>query len=96
MNRATTETRPDLTDRELEDVEHASETYPSVQLPTGQGLHVYQRGGEWCVWLNTEASDFDGLCVAVAVTRDAALGQAVAVFQAAIEELQKPRLDGVA
>lgn len=68
----------------------ASEDYPSVALSTGQLLHVCQMGGEWEVWINCEDADFTGLCVAVGATRDDAVRDAVAVFEAAEAELQQP------
>ena len=70
--------------------DEASEKYPAVVLATGQRLHVYEHGGEWCVRLNTEVSDHDGICVAVESSRDSAIAQAVRVFEAAVEQLQQP------
>jgi hypothetical protein len=68
----------------------ASQDYPSVKLPTGECLHIFQMDGEWEVWLNTEVSDFDGICVGSAVTRDEAVAAAVEVFEAALDRLQQP------
>jgi hypothetical protein len=70
----------------------ASERYPAAVLPTGERLHVYEQAGEWHVWLNCEDADFTGICVAVAPTRDEAIARAVAVFEAAADQLQQPVL----
>lgn len=67
-----------------------SEAFPSVEVH-GRGLHVYQdHGGGWCVWLNTECADFDGLCISVGSTRDKAIAGAVEILEAIVEQLQKP------
>ena len=78
-------------------LDRASRRYPATVLPTKNRLHVYADFdgvggvlGEWHVWLNTESGDFDGLCIGIGPTRDAAVGQAVAVLEAATDELQKP------
>ena len=68
----------------------ASTKYPAVVLRTGQRLHVCRCDGRWVVWLNTEVTDFDGLCIAVRGSRQAAVTDAVEVLEAALEELQKP------
>lgn len=70
-------------------VDRAIEQYPSV-LVEGHLLHVCEMHGEWEVWLNTEDMEFTGLCVSVAPTREAAVAEAVRVFEAAAAELQKP------
>lgn len=82
----------ELQDGAMSDTEQASEEYPSIELPTGQRLHVFRmRGGEeWEIWINFEGSDFTGLCVSVAKTRLEAVTEAIKVFSAAIVELQKP------
>lgn len=67
----------------------ASRTYPAREVE-GHRLHVYEQGGAWHVWLNTEVSDFDGVCIAVAPTYDDAVGQAVRVLEACVEMLQEP------
>src|SRR4051794_396920 len=90
VNPKAAETRPDLTTRTLEDVEAAIERQPAVRLSTGELLHVYQDDEGWWVWLNTEVSEFDGLCVGAGTTRDGAVAAAVQVFEAAIAELQHP------
>jgi hypothetical protein len=59
----------------------------------GHFLHVSNvdaRGddGQFTVWLNTEASDFDGLCLGIADTRDEAVAQAVQSLERALEILQ--------
>ena len=56
-------------------------------------IHVYQEGGEWCVWLNTEASNFDGLCIGIGATRDLAVTQAVQALEAIVDFLQEPPPD---
>ena len=69
----------------------ASEDYPAISLLGTNRLHVFRDSdGEWCVWLNTETADFDGLCVSVGSTRDEAIADAVRVFEAAVEKLQEP------
>lgn len=79
-------------DAAMSKVDHANETYPPVELPTGQSLHVHCHNGEWDVWLNCEESTFTGLCiVAGAPTREEAVRMAVAVFEAAEAELQSER-----
>lgn len=67
----------------------ASREYPAVEVEWHR-LHVFCQRGEWCVWLNTEVSDFDGLCLAVEATRDLAVTRAVRVLEACVEELQRP------
>jgi hypothetical protein len=76
-------------DAAMDACRRASKDYPSVELPTGQLLHVFQQGGDWDVWLNCEDADFTGICLAVEGSRDAAVAEAVKVLEAAIEELQK-------
>lgn len=76
-------------DTAISAVDRAVELYPSV-LVEGHLLHVCEMHGEWVVWLNTEDMDFTGLCVAAAPTRDAAVAEAVRVFEAVVVELQKP------
>lgn len=67
----------------------ASERYPSVTITRAHRLHVYEQGGYWCVWLNTEASDFDGLCLSVdEPTRAHAVAEAARVLQAALDALR--------
>ena len=68
----------------------ASQKYPSVPIRTGHRLHICRNDGYWVAWLNTEVADFDGLCLATGSTRDVAVARAVAVLEAALEELQKP------
>lgn len=68
--------------------ERAERDYPPVEVE-GYLLHVFQRDGEWDVWLNTEASCFDGLCLGVASTRDEAVRQAVKALEAATAALQQ-------
>ena len=78
-------------DAAMDECRRASEDYPSVALATGQLLHVFKEGGRWSVWLNCEDADFTGICVAADhCSRDAAIAEAVRVFEAAVEELQKP------
>lgn len=51
----------------------ASLHYPSTLLMSGQSLHVFPIDSQWQVWLNTDVSDFDGLCMGVGDTRHEAL-----------------------
>lgn len=61
-------------------------------VPDAHSLHVFQdaSAGDWCVWLNTDVSDFDGLTLSIGRTRDEAVAQAVAVLERAAEALQQP------
>lgn len=73
--------------------EPKNETEEHHDVLDANELHVFKDaefGGDWVVWLNTEASDFDGLCVGVGLTRQAAVTQAVRVLEAALERLQGP------
>lgn len=71
--------------------DRASVKYPSLKFAESHRLHVYREGSEWHVWLNTEAGDFDGLCITTGgKTRDAALAEAVRIFEAAIDAIQQP------
>jgi hypothetical protein len=75
----------------MKDTERAVLRFPAVTLPTGERLHVFEMHTDcWEVWLNCEDADFTGICVAVEKTRQAAIARAVAVFEAAVDELQKP------
>lgn len=57
----------------------------------GHVLHIAQDGdGSHEVWLNTEVADFDGIHIGGGPTRDAAVANAVATLEAAIEKLQEP------
>lgn len=49
---------------------------------------------EWAVWLNTGVADFDGLCIGIGPTRDAAVADAVKVLEWAEGVLQGPPPDG--
>lgn len=70
--------------------EQASRDYPSIEFVAGHRLHLYRDRAWWCVWLNTEVGDFDGICIAMKHTRQEALAQAVRVLEAAVEQLQRP------
>jgi hypothetical protein len=76
------------------DNDAASRVFPSVEVPGAPELrlHVYKErdGDGWAVWLNTEVSDFDGLCLALGSTRDAAVADAVKGLEAVLEKLQGP------
>jgi hypothetical protein len=56
-------------------------------------LHIFQddEGSDWCVWLNTKVSDFDGLILAMGADRQQAVERAVAVVEALEAALQGPR-----
>jgi hypothetical protein len=75
--------------RALDSNDQASRDYPSV-LVAGHLLHVYRDEDGWAVWLNTEASDFDGLCIGLGTTRNTAVAEAVAALEAVLETLQEP------
>jgi hypothetical protein len=57
-------------------------------------LITHDRGGDWNVWAtlpdHDPLHDVYGFVVGVGKSRDAAVADAVAVFEAAIEELQAP------
>lgn len=65
----------------------ASVNYPAFVLPTGERLHLYREGNEWHIWLNTEAADFDGLCLAVSPALCDTIHDAKAVAQALLDVL---------
>lgn len=59
----------------------------------GHALHIFQDAmdeGSWLVWLNTEASDFDGLVLGVGATRDEAVAAAVNAVEMIEAALQGP------
>lgn len=88
---AAAETRPDLTDRQGGSVEDAGEWYPAVFTRADNLLHVYKATDDiWCVWLNTQVSEFDGLCIGLGETRQLAVQQAVNALEAATDHLQGP------
>lgn len=68
----------------------AAEKYPAREVAPQNLLHVYHEGGKWHVWLNVDA-EFTGLCLAVEVDYDKAMGEAVATLEAAVAALQGPR-----
>jgi hypothetical protein len=68
----------------------SSNAYPSRLTTAGNRVHVFERDGEWDVWLNTEDMDFTGLCIGSGETREAAVADAVAALEAAVEILQRP------
>lgn len=56
--------------------ERASCQYPST-LVAGHRLHIFEASdGRWEVWINTDLSDFDGVCVGQGRHRLAALADA--------------------
>ncbi len=75
--------------RQVERNDAISELYPAV-LIDGHLVHVFTEGREWCVWLNTEDTEFSGLCIGVGATRDEAVAQAVKVCEAVAAHLQRP------
>lgn len=77
------------TNRERDAQDAASEDYPAHRLP-GYRLHVFREDDQWEVWLNTEASDFDGLCIGRRTDYDAAVSEAVRALEACIDLLQQP------
>lgn len=64
----------------------AVEAYPATRI-ADHLVHVYEQGGEWHVWLNTEDLEFTGLCIGLGPTRDAAVVQAVAALESVVEFL---------
>lgn len=77
-------------------LDRASSEYPSEAFARGHRLHVFREtdgpsDASWCVWLNTEAGDFDGLCLACGhPTRDGAVAEAVQILEQAVAFLQRP------
>ncbi len=53
-------------------------------------VKIFNTGGEFAVWLDTEVADHDGLCLALGATRDAAVADAVADLESRLAELQLP------
>lgn len=45
--------------------------------------------GDWQAWLDTDAQNFDGLCIGVGTTRDAAVADAVRELEEVVCELQQ-------
>ena len=66
--------------------DEASNESPSV-LIAGHLVHVFRRGRDWEVWLNTEDMNFTGLCICVGTTRSQAVTPAVAALTAVCEYL---------
>jgi hypothetical protein len=63
----------------------------------GYRVHVYtdQEGETAGVWLNTEVSDFDGICLAAGcVTREAAIETAIDVLTKSITALKRAKARG--
>lgn len=64
-------------------------------------LHVsnvdtFGHKGQWTVWLNTEVSTFDGLCIGIGDTRQEAVQQATTTLERALTILQEnPSIDGI-
>lgn len=62
------------------------------RIPVGDGnaLHVRREGeNDYEVWLNTNAQDFDGLCVGCGVTEAAAMKDAEEVLTRGVTALRK-------
>jgi hypothetical protein len=76
-------------DAAMDATERASERYPSIEVE-GHLLHICEMDGDWQVWLNTEDANFTGLCVSSCPTREAAITEAVKVFEAVVDALQGP------
>lgn len=56
-----------------------------------EGYKVLIVGGadiDWEVWLNTDKSDFDGLCIGSGTTRELAVEYAIATLSPALNWLQ--------
>lgn len=62
------------------------------EIGVGYQLHIFkaEEDGEWVVWLNTEASDFDGLVIGKGKTRQEAVAEAMKVVEAMEAVLQGP------
>lgn len=70
--------------------DRATLKYPAIVIE-GHLVHVCAwEPGDWQVWVNTEAEEFDGLCVGSGDTRERALTQAVHALEAIVEYLQGP------
>lgn len=54
----------------------------------GQVLHIYDAGDGWECWLNNDM-DFDGTCIGVGATEDAAVADAVRTLEALAAKLQE-------
>lgn len=80
----------DQQDAAMAAADYAREHFPSV--PVGHGsLHVCNYDGDWQIWLNCEDSEFTGLCLASCVSKQAALTEATATLEAALDALQSDR-----
>lgn len=66
----------------------SAELLQVVVLP-GHRLELYRGGPVFAVWLNPEALDADGVCLAVSTIRRAALTDAVATLKGALKGLQE-------
>lgn len=73
--------------RQVEQTNDLVDLFPPV-LVEGHLVHVFEEGGEFSVWLNTEDMAFTGLCIGVGKTREEAVAQAVAVCEAVGAYLQ--------
>lgn len=66
-------------------------TNKRVEAEAGKGrygLHLINEPGKSTVWLNTELSDFDGLCIGMGVNEAEALLDAVTALEALTEAIQ--------
>jgi len=60
-----------------------------LTIEPGYELHIFSNGGDWEVWLNTEITDYDGLCVGTGRTREDAQRDAAQVFSRAYTRLRE-------
>jgi hypothetical protein len=58
-------------------------------IEVGNAHHLHQTA-DGAVWLNTEASHYDGLCIGYGATPEASLAEAVKTLEAALDALQGP------
>lgn len=54
----------------------------------GYKVQIVGGEGDWEVWLNTDESDFDGLCIGWDVSRELAIQHAIATLSPALRWLE--------
>lgn len=64
-----------------------------IRLPSSHVVHIRQEigGPDFQVWLNTEAMDFDGLCVGSGWSREQAIDDALETFEQCLAVLLKEK-----
>lgn len=68
-----------------EDITQVDEHFSQIN---GRELHVTGEPDDVEVWLNTEVSDFDGICIGGGESRRAAVGDAIETLEQALAVLR--------